>query len=132
MLHRFSLPLIIVGVLLSTLHQSSLGSLYLIVPEKLYALWYSPYLPVFFYVSAIAVGCAMVIFESFMSSRAFAKGLEMDLLDDIARFGVVMLAIFLLAIWFTTSRHRRTPPLAGTPVPIATPAKDPAQTTINQ
>ena len=94
-LHKFSLPLIIVGVLLSTLHQSSLGSLYLIVPEKLYALWYSPYLPVFFYVSAIAVGCAMVIFESFMSSRAFAKGLEMDLLDDIARFGVVMLAVLL-------------------------------------
>lgn len=94
-MRKIALPLIIVGVLLSTLHQSSLGSLYLIVPEKLYGLWYSPYLPVFFYVSAIAVGCAMVIFESFMSSRAFRKGLEMDLLDDIARFGVVMLAVLL-------------------------------------
>lgn len=94
-MRKLTLPLIIAGVLLSTLHQSSLGSLYLIVPEKLYGLWYSPYLPVFFYVSAIAVGCAMVIFESFMSSRAFRKGLEMDLLDDIARFGVVMLAVLL-------------------------------------
>ena len=94
-LKRVALPLIILGVLLSTLHQSSLGSLYLIVPEKLYGLWYSPYLPVFFYVSAIAVGCAMIIFESFLSSRAFKKGLELPLLTEIARFGVVMLAVYL-------------------------------------
>src|SRR5690242_14393626 len=62
LLHRISVPIILLGVLLSTLHQSSLGSLYLIIPEKLYSLWYSPYMPVFFYVSAIAVGCAMIIF----------------------------------------------------------------------
>jgi Ni/Fe-hydrogenase subunit HybB-like protein len=91
---RISVPLIILGVLLSTLHQSSLGSLYLIVPEKLYALWYSPYLPIFFYVSAIAVGCAMVIFESFLSSRAFKRGLEMNLLTEIGRIAVVMLAVY--------------------------------------
>lgn len=93
-LHKISVPLIILGVLLSTLHQSSLGSLYLIVPEKLYGLWYSPYLPVFFFVSAIAVGCAMVIFESFLSSRAFKKGLEMDLLTELGRVSVVMLAVY--------------------------------------
>src|SRR5438270_8403621 len=51
-----SVPLVILGVILSTLHQSSLGSLYLIVPNKLYPLWYSPILPVLFYVSAICVG----------------------------------------------------------------------------
>ncbi|MBI5215494.1 MAG: Ni/Fe-hydrogenase cytochrome b subunit [Ignavibacteriae bacterium] len=92
-LHKVSVPLIILGVILSTLHQSSLGSLYLIVPEKLYGLWYSPYLPVFFFVSAISVGCAMVIFESFLSSRAFKRGLEMDLLTEIGRISVVMLAV---------------------------------------
>ena len=92
---KISVPLIILGVLLSTLHQSSLGSLYLIVPEKLYGLWYSPYLPVFFYVSAIAVGCAMIIFESFLSARAFRKGLEMPLLADVARVAVVMLGVYL-------------------------------------
>ena len=63
-----SVPLMIVGVLLSTLHQSSLGSLYLIVPHKLYALWYTPVLPVFFYLSAICVGLAMTIFESWHSA----------------------------------------------------------------
>jgi Ni/Fe-hydrogenase subunit HybB-like protein len=91
---KITIPLIILGVLLSTLHQSSLGSLYLIVPDKLNALWYSPYLPVFFYVSAIAAGCGMIIFESFLSSRAFNRGLELDLLTEIARVGVVMLGVY--------------------------------------
>jgi Ni/Fe-hydrogenase subunit HybB-like protein len=95
LLKRISVPLIILGVLLSTLHQSSLGSLYLIVPEKLYGLWYTPYLPVFFYVSAIAAGCGMIIFESFLSSRAFHRGLEMGLLTEIGRVAVVMLAVYL-------------------------------------
>ena len=43
------IPLVILGVILSTLHQSSLGSLYLIVPHKLHPFWYSSFLPVFFY-----------------------------------------------------------------------------------
>jgi Ni/Fe-hydrogenase subunit HybB-like protein len=93
---RVTPPLIILGVLLSTLHQSSLGSLYLIVPSKLYGLWYTPYLPVFFYVSAIAAGCAMVIFESFLSSRAFKRGLEMNLLTEVGRIAVVMLAVYAM------------------------------------
>ena len=92
-LHSMSIPIIIVGVLLSTLHQSSLGTMYLIMPEKLYPLWYTPYLPVFFYVSAISVGCAMVILESFLSSRAFKRGLEMPLLMDVARLCVLMLCV---------------------------------------
>jgi Ni/Fe-hydrogenase subunit HybB-like protein len=93
---KITMPLIIVGVLLSTLHQSSLGSLYLIVPDKLYGLWYTPYLPVFFYVSAIAVGCAMIIFESFLSSRAFSRGLELDLLSEIARVAVMVLGVLMV------------------------------------
>ncbi len=94
-LKKLSIPIVILGVLLSTLHQSSLGSLYLIVPYKLHALWYSPYLPLFFFVSALAAGCAMVIFESFLSSRAFGKSLEMDLLSQIGRIAVVVLAVYL-------------------------------------
>jgi len=94
-LKKLSIPIVIAGVLLSTLHQSSLGSLYLIVPYKLYALWYSPYLPLFFFVSALAVGCAVVIFESFLSSRAFKKSLEMDLMTQIGRIAVVVLGVYL-------------------------------------
>ena len=50
-IHAISVPLMILGVILSTLHQSSLGTVYLIVPEKMHPLWYSPMLPLFFFVS---------------------------------------------------------------------------------
>jgi Ni/Fe-hydrogenase subunit HybB-like protein len=89
------IPIIICGVLLSTLHQSSLGSMYLIVPEKLHPLWYSANIPVFFFVTAVAVGLAMTIFESFLSSRAFKRGLEMSLLTELGRICVVVLTVYL-------------------------------------
>jgi Ni/Fe-hydrogenase subunit HybB-like protein len=85
---------IILGVLLSTLHQSSLGTLYLIMPNKLHPFWYSPLLPVFFYLSAIAVGLAMTIFESSMSSKYFGRQLELPLLKDLGRVLVVVLALY--------------------------------------
>ena len=66
-----TVPLVIMGVILSTLHQSSLGMMYLIVPGKLHALWYTSMLPVLFWVSSVAVGLAMVIVESRLSARAF-------------------------------------------------------------
>lgn len=100
-----SVPLVIVGVLLSTLHQSSLGSLYLIVPEKLYPLWYTPLLPVLFFLSAICVGLAMTIFESWHSSKAFGKQLELPLLASMARVLAVLLAAYL-TIRFVDLYHR--------------------------
>ncbi|MBN2364615.1 MAG: Ni/Fe-hydrogenase cytochrome b subunit [Calditrichaeota bacterium] len=93
---NFLIPLVILGVLFSTLHQSSLGSLYLVVPEKLYPLWYSPLLPVLFFISAIAVGFAMVIFESYLSSRAFGKNLERPILSELARIVVFVLTLYLV------------------------------------
>jgi len=89
-----TIPLVIVGVLLSTLHQSSLGSLYLIVPSKLHPFWYSALLPVFFYVSAIGVGLAMVIFESNLSARAFGREIEMPLLAQLGKALAVVLAFY--------------------------------------
>jgi Ni/Fe-hydrogenase subunit HybB-like protein len=100
-----SVPLMIVGVILSTLHQSSLGSLYLIVPHKLYALWYTPMLPVFFYLSAICVGLAMTIFESWHSSRAFGRELELPLAAGLARVLAVLLLTFLF-VRFLDLQHR--------------------------
>jgi c(7)-type cytochrome triheme protein len=93
-IRRVYVPLVIVGVLLSTLHQSSLGTLYVIAPDKLHGLWYSPLLPVFFFISAIAGGLAMTIFESFMTRRAFGKSLEASLLRGMARVIVVVLAVY--------------------------------------
>lgn len=91
-----TIPLVILGVMLSTLHQSSLGSLFLIVPEKLHPYWYSPLLPVFFFISALSVGMAMVIFESNLSSRAFGREIEMPLLEVLGRAMAVVLGIYAL------------------------------------
>ena len=93
--HVILIPLVIAGVLLSTLHQSSLGSLYLIVPNKLHPLWYSPLLPLLFFVSSICVGLSMTIFESCMSSRHFGKQLELPLLIGLGR-------TLLVALWLYT------------------------------
>ena len=92
--HAVAIPLVLAGVILSTLHQSSLGSLYLIVPDKLHPLWYSSLLPVFFFVSAVAVGLAMTIFESWMSSKAFHKQLELPLLQSLGRVLLVVLGVY--------------------------------------
>ena len=68
---RLTVLLTVLGVVLSTLHQSSLGALFLIAPLKLHPLWYSPYLPIFFFVSSIAAGLSMVIFEGTLAHRHF-------------------------------------------------------------
>ena len=65
-----TIPLTVLGVVLSTLHQSSLGGLFLIAPSKLHPLWYSPFLPVFFFVSSITAGLSMVIFEGSLAHKA--------------------------------------------------------------
>jgi len=89
-----TIPLVIAGVMLSTLHQSSLGSLFLIVPTKLHPYWYSPLLPLFFFISAVGVGMAMVIFESNLSARAFGREIEMPLLEVLGRAMAVVLAFY--------------------------------------
>lgn len=96
-LHFVMPPLVLLGVLLSTLHQSSLGSFYLIIPSKLYPLWYTPWLPVFFFLTALTLGCAMTIVESFLSARAFKKEIEMSLLTDIGKVTFVLLGVNLVA-----------------------------------
>jgi Ni/Fe-hydrogenase subunit HybB-like protein len=94
-MHAATLPLSVLAVLLSMLHQSSLGSLFLIVPHKLHPLWYTPWQPVFFYVSAIAAGLAMTIFEGWHSSRVFGRRFELPLLESMARVLAVLLSVYL-------------------------------------
>jgi Ni/Fe-hydrogenase subunit HybB-like protein len=93
--HAAVVPLVIAGAIISTLHQSSLGTFYLIMPAKLHPLWYTPLLPVMFFLSAIAGGLAMMIVESRLSSRALGRGLEMPLLVSIGRALQVALLVYL-------------------------------------
>jgi Ni/Fe-hydrogenase subunit HybB-like protein len=88
--------LVVAGILLSTLHQSSLGALYLIMPSKLHPFWYSPALPFFFFFSAVAVGLAMTIFESSLSSRAFGRQLELPVLIELG--GALLVVLWVNAL----------------------------------
>lgn len=95
-IHKIYPVLIVVGILLSTLHQSSLGSLYLIMPSKLHPFWYSPALPFFFFGSAIAVGLAMTIFESTQSAKALGRHLELPVLVQLG--GALLVALWVNAL----------------------------------
>ncbi len=64
------------GVILSTLHQSALGALFLMTPTKLHPLWYSPFIPIYFFVSSIIAGLAMVIVETTLSHRIFRDQID--------------------------------------------------------
>ncbi len=86
---------IIAGVVLSCLHQSSLGSLMLIAPYKTHPLWWTPILPLLFLLSAFAVGFPMVIFESMIASRSFKLKPEMEVLSPLARIIPIILGIYL-------------------------------------
>jgi len=88
LLGKIELGAIVLGIVLSTLHQSSLGSLFLMAPGKLHPLWYSPYLPVFFFVSSIAAGLAMVIVESRISHRLFHDRTEPARRVDVDRIAL--------------------------------------------
>ena len=95
-IHKFTIPLVIAGITLSTMHQNSLGALFLIMPDKLHPLWYSALLPVFFYISAIGLGLAMVILESSLSAKAFKRGLEIDILSSLAKAIPYVLGLYLV------------------------------------
>jgi len=89
-------------VVLSTLHQSSLGALFLIAPSKLHPLWYSPYLALYFFVSSIVAGLSMVIFESTLAHRYFHDKMDAEHLQetDGVALGFGKAAAFVLAGYF--------------------------------
>lgn len=94
-LGRFIKLFILAGVVLSCLHQSSLGTLMVISPTKMHPLWYTPMSPLLFLMSAIAVGFPMVIFESILTARSFKLKPELPILSSIARYVPLLLGAYL-------------------------------------
>ncbi len=92
---RMQLPLIILGISVSTLHQSSLGTLLLIMPFRLHPLWYTPHLPELFFVSAICLGLVMVIFESSVTAWLYEREPHTHMLEGLARFAAAALTFYL-------------------------------------
>lgn len=93
---RIRLPLVIVGIALSTLHQSSLGSLFLIMPYRLHPLWYSPILPILFFISAIGLGMMMVSFEGLVTSYLYKREAENDLIAKLGKGARWVLSAYLV------------------------------------
>ena len=99
---KLTILLTIFGVILSTMHQSSLGSLFLIVPSKLHPLWYSPYIPIYFFISSIIAGLSMVIFESTLSHACFGHKMDQTHLEEAGSvtLGFGKAAAYTLAGYF--------------------------------
>ena len=87
---------IIAGVVLSCLHQSSLGTLMIIAGPKMHPLWQTPVLPLLFLLSAIAVGFPMVIMESITASKSFGLKPETSVLTSLSKFIAPLLGIYLI------------------------------------
>ena len=114
-LHAIALPTVMLGVILSTLHQSSFGSLFLIVPEKLYPLWYTPWLPVLFLLSAVCAGIAAIVGESYLCAIFLRKHLAPALLADLGRVCGRVLWAYLAVKVADLSWRGAWPSLTGQP-----------------
>jgi Ni/Fe-hydrogenase subunit HybB-like protein len=95
-LHQLTLPLVIAGIVLSTLHQSSLGSLFLIMIHRVHPLWYSPWLPYLFFTSAISAGMMALVVEGFIMERWFRRGMHFELLTNLGKWVTIPLALYLV------------------------------------
>jgi Ni/Fe-hydrogenase subunit HybB-like protein len=101
LLTKAMLALTVLSVVFSTMHQSALGSLFLIAPAKLHPLWYSPYMFVFFFVSAVAAGLSMVIVEGTLSHRAFRHRITGEHADvDALQLGLGKASAIVLFAYF--------------------------------
>jgi Ni/Fe-hydrogenase subunit HybB-like protein len=90
------LLIVITGVSLSSLHQSSLGTLLLLVPTKVNPLWHSELLPFFFLFSAIIAGPAMMLVEHVLATHFLRRQPRMEVLQGIGRGLTVLIAVYLM------------------------------------
>ncbi len=87
---------VVFGVMLSTLHQSSLGAVFLIAPSRMSPLWFTQFIPYMFLVSSIAMGLCMVSTEAMLSARAFNHHVDVEIYRGLARGTMITLVILLL------------------------------------
>ena len=83
-LDRWMFVFAALGVLLPTMHQSSLGSMLLVMGYKLSPLWFTLWLPALFVISALAMGYAVVMFEATVVSKTFSLPSEHALISKLS------------------------------------------------
>ena len=107
-LRLLSMPLLLLAVVLSVLHQTTMADLLLGAPNKVSALWSTPQLPFLFFVSAACAALAAVIFASWHTSIAFARGLPANLVAGMGK-ALAALLFFYLGLRFADSISRGIP-----------------------
>jgi Ni/Fe-hydrogenase subunit HybB-like protein len=95
-LDRAMIWIIALGLLLPTMHQSSLGSVMLLAGSKLHPLWHTPMLPLLFLISCVAMGFGVVVMESCLASRAFNRPRETGMLAGLSGATALALLLFIL------------------------------------
>jgi Ni/Fe-hydrogenase subunit HybB-like protein len=95
LLHMIEIPLIIAGIVISTGHQNSLGSMLLLMGNDLNHMYYTPILPLLFFLHAVSVGPAMVLFETTISSKVFGHHLDIDILSGVGKILRIPLFLYL-------------------------------------
>lgn len=93
--HMIEIPLIIAGIVISTGHQNSLGSMLLLMGNDLNHMYYTPILPLLFFLHAVAVGPAMVLFETTISSKVFGHQIPIDILGGVGKILRIPLFLYL-------------------------------------
>jgi Ni/Fe-hydrogenase subunit HybB-like protein len=87
--------IVALGILLPTMHQSSLGTVMLLAGHKLHPLWNSAWVPLLFLISCVGMGYAVVVWESSISSRLYKRPRHTDMLTSLSGAVVVTLGLFL-------------------------------------
>jgi len=113
-MRHLTLVLVIAGIGLSTLHQSSLGTLFLLAQDRMHPLWYSPILPLLFFVSAVGLGLMMVVTESTVTSWLYHREGEGPLLRGLTRVAAIVLSVYFVLrigdlLWRGELGHLLTP-----------------------
>ncbi len=106
--HRVLIGLVLIGVLLSSLHQSFLGGLFIIFKGKEYPLWYSNYQTTLFYLSAIPAGFAMVIVALYLCKRSLGVQIDSGILKECSRVITPLLVLFALFRFADLARQHAT------------------------
>ena len=101
LLRTIEMPMVVAAASISTLHQSSLGTFFLIAVDKLHPLWYNPLLPLLFWVSAMCAGISIITVEATMSHKWMGQPDEGELLETLAKILPWVLAVYLSLRFFS-------------------------------
>jgi len=96
LIRSITIPLVILGIALSTLHQSTLGTMLAAMPYRIHPFWYSPLFPVYFFLTAIAAGLAMTVFEMYHSARTYQQKFELSIASKLTSWIPYVLGLYIV------------------------------------